>query len=339
MSSAVRIRRLLSLIEQLQAGRVLNSRDLAQLCGVSRRTVFRDLKMLQDSGVPVLYDEQKQGYWMTSAAFLPPTDLTLPETLSLILLAHNLGGTARGVPFYQPARQAAAKLISNLPSQLQGFVGDLCDTVIINLPRHHPLTDAEATYQLVVRALTEKRSLRIEYHSLFDGNDLRTLLSPYRLLYARRTWYAIGRSSLHRAVRTFHLGRILHIELTDDTYTIPPRFSLERHLGNAWHLIRERGQREHVVIRFQPLVAANVAEVTWHKTQRVVHNDDGSIDFHVTVDGLKEISWWILGYGCQAEVLQPAALRTLIVEHVERLAAVYGRQRRGKQTPAKASRR
>ncbi|MFO1022104.1 MAG: hypothetical protein U0903_15640 [Planctomycetales bacterium] len=35
------------------------------------------------------------------------------------------------------------------------------------------------------------------------------------------------------------------------------------------------------MIRFQPLVAQNVAEVTWHKTQEIVWNKDGTIDYHV----------------------------------------------------------
>ena len=337
MSSAVRIRRLIKLIEHLQSGRVLNSKDLSQLCGVSRRTVFRDLKTLQDSGVPVLYDEQKQGYWMTTAAFLPPTDLTLAETLSLILLAQSLGGTKSGVPFQDQAQHAAVKLISNLPSHLQGFAGDLSESVVIDMPRRHPLNEADASYQLFTQAVAERRRVRIEYHSLHEGKDIRTLVSPYRLFYSRRSWYVIGRSSVHRAVRTFHLGRILNAELTEDEYTVPPRFTIERHLGNAWHMIRERGKRTEVTVRFQPKVATNVAEVTWHKTQRLVWNDDGTLDFHVTVDGINEISWWILGYGDRAEVIEPKELRELVAGHASRMLAVNSR-RRSRKKAAKSAR-
>ena len=70
-------------------------------------------------------------------------------------------------------------------------------------------------------------------------------------------------------------------------------------------------------------VARNVAEVVWHKTQRLAHRDDGSLDFHVRVSGLNEISWWILGYGDQAEVLKPARLRQLIAERAGRLVEMY----------------
>ena len=89
-------------------------------------------------------------------------------------------------------------------------------------------------------------------------------------------------------------------------FEIPRGFSLERYLGNAWHLIPEPGPDHDVLIRFSPMVARNVAEVAWHKTQQLTWNDDRSLDFQVRVSGLNEISWWILGYGDQAEVRKPA---------------------------------
>ena len=55
----------------------------------------------------------------------------------------------------------------------------------------------------------------------------------------------------------------------------------------------------------------------------MVFRDDGSADFHVTVSGLNEISWWVLGYGDQAEVLEPPELRQLIAQHAQRMADQY----------------
>jgi predicted DNA-binding transcriptional regulator YafY len=70
-------------------------------------------------------------------------------------------------------------------------------------------------------------------------------------------------------------------------------------------------------------VARNVAEINWHKTQRTKLNDDGSLEFQVTVSGLQEISWWIMGYGDQAEVLEPAKLREMIFQRAQKLVELY----------------
>jgi proteasome accessory factor B len=67
-------------------------------------------------------------------------------------------------------------------------------------------------------------------------------------------------------------------------------------------------------------VAGNVAEVQWHASQRVQWNDDGSIEFHVSVDGLGEITWWILGYGDQVEVISPPELRHRVGLAASRMA-------------------
>ena len=107
------------------------------------------------------------------------------------------------------------------------------------------------------------------------------------------------------------------------SFALPRSFDLDRHLGNAWHLIPSAGRDSHVIVRFKSLVARNVAEVIWHKTQRTKLLADGSMEFRVTVSGLNEIAWWILGYGDQAEVLQPAKLRRLIAQRARNMAAMY----------------
>lgn len=335
MASVQRVHRLLHLVELLQSGRHYNSSQLADLCRVSRRTIFRDLQTLQDSGVPIRYDESKQGYTLPPTLFLPPADLTLEETISLLVLCHELGDRQKGLPFQQPAHSAATKLLSNLPRHLRDYVGEVTETMTVRTDPRNPLPQAQDHYTALVGALSKRRQIRIRYDSLFDGKEISTLLSPYRLFFHRRSWYVIGRSSLHRAVRTFNLGRIQHSEAAGSHYQIPTRFSLDRQLGNAWSLIRERGRRSHVVVRFQPLVARNVAEVQWHKTQKTVWNKDGTLDFHVSVDGLNEIMWWILGYGSQAEVLRPAALRRKIRQQVDEMKKTYA----GKPAARRTTRR
>jgi proteasome accessory factor B len=88
-------------------------------------------------------------------------------------------------------------------------------------------------------------------------------------------------------------------------------------------LIPEPGQDHGVHIQFAKKVAQNVAEVLWHRTQRCEFRSDGSLDYYVTVSGLIEISWWILGYGDQAEVKAPAELREIVAKRVAPMAETY----------------
>ncbi len=322
MSSVGKIRRLLQILEYLQSGRRYHTGELSSFVGVSKRTIFRDLKVLQDSGVQLLYDEAEQGYWIPPSTFLPPTDLTVNETLSLLMLGEKLGDPKLGVPFQESARDAVLKLLSNLPASLRTHLSSISEHVHIALDPKHPLSDSQEHYHRILESIEKRRKIRLKYYSLLDQDMISTLVSPYQLFFQKRSWYVIGRSSLHKEVRTFHVGRIEESKLTSDAYDIPPRFSLKKHFGNAWEMIREKPEVE-VVVRFKPLVANNVSEVLWHATQRVSWNSDGSLIFRATVEGIREISWWILGYGEQAEVLEPKSLRDLMGAHAQRMVAMY----------------
>jgi proteasome accessory factor B len=317
-----RLRRLLHLISLLQGGRQHNTEALARACEVSRRTIFRDLDALRTAGVPLVYDESQQRYHIPGTYYLPPTNFTPEEAMALVVLCHDLAGQLPA-PFFKPVRNAAMKLENALPMRLREQVRTNASAVQIQMVPTNPLYGHESTCDVLLSAINARRSVRIVYRSLAEEKVLCTRLNPYRLLFSRRSWYAIGRSSLHRGTRTFNLGRIDRIELLEDRYEIPHGFSVERYLRKAWHLIPEPGPDREVVVRFSKKVAQNVAEVAWHKTQRLEFHPDGTLDYHVTVSGLGEVSWWILGYGDQAEVREPAELRQIVAGHAARMLQFY----------------
>jgi proteasome accessory factor B len=317
-----RIHRLLTLIGLLQAGREHSIDAIARACKVHRRTVFRDLETLREAGVPLEFDAENQRYAIPGTYYLPPTDFTPAEALTLIVLCHEMGDRSR-LPFFEPVGSACVKLESALPSNLREWVRRVAGTIQIQPTPHSQVEGKAPIYQQLLDAVGRRQCVRIGYDSLTEREAISTRLEIYRLLFSRRSWYAIGRSSLHRSVRTFNVGRIQHCEPVDESYQIPQNFSVDRYLRNAWHMIPESGPDHEVLVRFHPMVAQNVAEILWHKTQRTRILPDGSLEFAATVSGLKEISWWILGYGEQAEVIRPEPLRQIIGRHAAALHARY----------------
>jgi predicted DNA-binding transcriptional regulator YafY len=317
-----RITRLLKLLQTLQAGDGQDADAMAKACGVSRRTVFRDLETLRAAGVPLQFDRSDGRYGIPGDFFLPPTNFTPAEALAMIALAGQLGADDR-LPFFRPARSAALKLQSSLPTALRDEVRRVAKAIHLRINAVGRMTGQESIYMQLVDAIAARRVVRIGYASLTEWEVIETRLRPYQLLFNRHSWYVIGRSSLHGEPRTFHLGRIRLITPTNERYAMPRGFSLERYLGNAWNLMPHPGPDFHVVVRFSSLMAQNVAEVAWHKTQRLEFRDDGSLDFHVQVSGLNEIVWWILGYGDQAEVLRPVKLRRLVAQRAANMHRMY----------------
>ena len=173
------------------------------------------------------------------------------------------------------------------------------------------------TFGQLQKAIMKKRKVNIKYHSLFEGSVIDVELCPYHLLYNNRAWYVLGPSSLHKSIRTFKLNRIKELITSEKCFVGGEDFNLHDYLGRAWSMIPE-GRIYNVKLRFLPKVANNVAEVQWHSTQSVTRNADGSATIEFRVDGLGEITWWILGYGDQVQVLAPKTLRSRIIKIAEK---------------------
>ena len=98
--------------------------------------------------------------------------------------------------------------------------------------------------------------------------------------------------------------------------------TIETTLQRAWDIIADQPPVE-VVLRFAPGVASRVGEATWHPSQRVERAADGSLVWRATVAGTIEIRLWILSWGADVEVLEPAALREDVAATLERAIAHY----------------
>ncbi|HOI54518.1 MAG TPA: WYL domain-containing protein [Phycisphaerae bacterium] len=315
-----RLHRVLKIITLLQTRRYYSVESLADELEVSRRTIYRDLNMLELAGVPFYYDRSRRGYIIHQTYWLPPINLDLEEALSLIAVAAAAGDES-GVPLLGKASDAARKIESQLPLTIRAAVGQAASGLTVRrspVARHEGL---EGAYHTVREAVARRHVLRGRYISFYEKKQIDVTMEPYWLVFHERAWYVIGRCCRNDDIRTFKLGRFVELRELAETFKAPAR-TLEEHLGNAWRFMPE-GRQYDVSLRFSRLVAPNVAEVQWHRTQKVAWEDEGTLLFDVRVDGLGEIYWWVLGYGDQVEVLKPKALRDRIRKAAENTLARY----------------
>jgi len=312
-----RISRVIRLLTTLQSGRSYAVDDLSKMLGMSRRTVFRDLNELQAIGVPYKYDSKSRSYTIDPEFFLPPVDLNLQEALSLLLLTHKTRHQIQ-LPFKNSALLAALKIENNLPPKIRQYCNTALQNISTRVSAQAPLSLLDKTFAQLQKAIAKKRKVNISYNSLFEGKIIDVTLSPYHLLYNQRAWYVLGLSALHKNIRTFKLNRIKELTTLDKCFLGGRGFDMNDYLGKAWSMIPE-GRIYNIKLRFGPKVAENVTEVRWHSTQQVTRNSDGSATVEFRVDGLREISWWILGYGDQVQVLAPKALRKKIIETAKKM--------------------
>jgi predicted DNA-binding transcriptional regulator YafY len=262
------------------------------------------------------------GYRLGAEFFLPAVNLTLPEALSLVAMAGAKDAFRAHLPLARHARLAAGKIEGTLPQQVRQYVGSLASKLSIRqaAPANHQGYDD--IFDALTHAIAEKHLCKIRYESFYDGKELLLRVRPLKLVFIERAWYLLAFSEAHKEIRTFKVVRVRSLTILKGRFTTPAAVDVDDHLGQAWTMIPE-GKLHEIHLQFEPKVARNVAEVCWHPSQQVTFNEDGSCEFRVQVDGLGEISWWVIGYGDQVTVCKPAALRNRILAMARGILARY----------------
>ncbi len=298
----------------------ISAQAIADQIGVSKRTVYRDLvAMEQDADLPVWQDKGRWG--LEAGAFLPPLALTLHEAMTLFLAARVLAKTSD--EHDTELIGAFVKLAQILPPVLAEHIRATVDAVA-DTPRNERFT---RVFRVLTEAWANRRVVAIEYDAgVYDSSRemRRTRVRPYLIEPSALTHalYLIGYDEERKARRTFKVERILGASQTPATFEPEPGAAPATELKRAWDVIVDQ-PLETVVLRFSPAVARRVAETRWHPTQQLEEQSDGSVVWHGRVAGFHEIRIWILGWGAEAEVLEPEGLRSQVAEELRRAAARY----------------
>ncbi len=293
---------------------------VAGFVAMSRRTVYRDLQALEgEIGIP-LWSEG--GHWgIVEGAFLPPLRLTLDEAVAFFLAARL---TAQFADRYDPDTGAAfQKLAEILPPAVARHLERTID-VLAGRPPDERMTHH---IRLLARAWSERRVVELTYDAATYSPGRpprRSRVHPYLLEASAttRALYLIGFDESRGAVRTFKLQRILELSLTPETFEGPDPSVVQEGLDRAWGVITDQEEVE-VELRFDAAIAGLVTETTWHPTERVARDPDGSMVWRARVPGTLEIRRWILQWGAQVEVLAPPELREEVAATYRKAAARY----------------
>ena len=318
-----RLQRVLKLVTILQMENFSNPDELSNKLNVSRRTIFRDFDLLRKVGIPYYHDTDIGGYKIDSDYLMPPLNLNLMEALSLMISTQHINGACKW-PFRKQSQDASLKLEAAMPSHIQHHCGIVLKDTSMKCAAHVQSMGQEYNFNVLQQAVQRRNKVKMIYESFAEKKLIATTLSPFHLHFDRRAWYVIGLSALHNEIRTFKLSRIQHLKTLTGKYIREKPFSIEKYLGQAWAMIPE-GKIYHIKLCFSPMVAGNVAEVLWHKTQKLSRLKNGSLIFEADVDGIREITWWIMGYANQVEVLEPKPLRKRVAQLAKKTADIYNR--------------
>ncbi len=289
--------------------------EIAKEAGVSRRTIYRDLELLGDSGVPIWQDGSRYG--IIRDRYLATIRLTFNEAVALYIAVRLL---ARHADEHNPhIVSALTKLATAFPDALANYVIRTADAI-----RRQPVNPTfVANLEVITACWAELHKVRFLYRSPRSGALRQRDLSPYTLEPSiTGGLYVIGYDDWAQDIRTFKLDRLEHAQRLDATYSIPPDFDPRSHLADAWGIMAGP-ELTTVELRFSPAVAPLIQERVWHASQDTAILSDGSVRFRVRIAEPSEMRPWIRSWGAEVEVIEPYTLRQEMADEARRLAALY----------------
>lgn len=211
-SEVNRLSRLTAILIQIQTKRIVTASELSQKFQVSKRTIYRDIKALENAGVPILTEEGK-GYTLMDGYKVPPVMFTEKQANALIL-AEQLVLKNKDASFVKDYSEAIDKIKSILRYTIKDNANLLASRTqydqALNLERSsNNLSDLQ-------NALTNYKLVKIQYTNK-EGTATNRLIEPFALL-SSENWYLIAWCRLRKEFRFFRLDRIQIIEIQPETF-------------------------------------------------------------------------------------------------------------------------
>ena len=310
-----RLDRLTAILIHLQTKRVVRAQELADRFGISLRTVYRDVRSLEEAGVPI-GAEAGVGYFLTDY-HLPPVMFTSAEA-SALLLGSKLIDKWADASVRTEFESALFKIKSVLKRSDQEHLNDLDAHIAVASPRQRePYSDGLLTH--IQQAIAQNHVLELQYHSQYNDAETKREVEPLGLHHYRMGWHLIAFCRTRQDYRDFRVDRIRQLTNTGQRFSRPERLSLREYLdrmGEDWPIL------EATLVFPKGAVRYMQDQKYVHGYQREEETGDQIRMFFQTPypEGLAR---WILMFGNAVRIEQPDSLRTLVQNLVEELQTHY----------------
>ncbi|MGY0036957.1 helix-turn-helix transcriptional regulator [Pedobacter sp. NJ-S-72] len=212
-----RIDRLSAILIQLQSRRTIRAQDIAERFEISLRTVYRDIRSLEEAGIPII-GEAGVGYSLTDGYRLPPIMFTREEATAFITaekLVIGLTDTANGNSY----SSALYKIRAVLKSADKDHLESLDDRIEFLKATHTPeLSTHHNPLQTILNAIAGKCVMQLNYFAYYRQEHTLRLIEPIGVFYLDNYWHLIAYCRERNAYRDFRFDRITEISTLAELY-------------------------------------------------------------------------------------------------------------------------
>lgn len=314
-----RIDRLSAILIQLQSKKLIKAQEIAERFDISLRTVYRDIRALEEAGVPIAAEAGK-GYSLMEGYRLPPIMFNPDEATSLLMggkLIEKFSDESLKENFDNALLKIKAVLrygdkerLDNLDQQIE----------IIQFPESIPHKLSNHFLTQVQRAIAEKRVLSLEYFANYSEEITHRKAEPIGIYYREGNWHLVAYCRLRQDYRDFRLDRVRRLHIEPETFDLRDDIPLKEHVQRFLQAFRQEEIIIHLRKEILPFII-NVRHYYGFLEEKEV--DEAKVEMSFLASDIDSFARWMLMFGSGAEVIYPEILRKRIEQLVQDLAKHY----------------
>ncbi|MBS1787579.1 MAG: YafY family transcriptional regulator [Acidobacteria bacterium] len=308
--------RLLAIVLELQRHGAQRAEDLAATFETSKRTIYRDIQALCESGVPVVA-QAGVGYSLVEGYFLPPVSFSTDEA-TMLLLGSKLVADHFDDHYGEVSQSASRKIEAVLSDTMRGEVNYLRESITFVAPQTFASNSSAKFLPIIRRAIVERKTIRFHYHTRYSMDRSQAKKTrdadPYGLVHYGDAWYLNAYCHTRHQVRQFRLDRMTELQLLNQPFIRPANFKMEP----------PEEDRRNLIAR----VFFNADAAPWVRESRAYYitaMEDVRDGLLVTMKSYTEAELvpWLLSWGEQVEVLEPESLKRRLADEAKKIYEKY----------------
>ncbi|HZS95067.1 MAG TPA: YafY family protein [Chloroflexota bacterium] len=304
----------------LQARGKMTADHLADILGVSPRTIYRDINSLSLAHVPISMDYGPGGgYFIPESSQVASVTFTGEEAIALALGGVVAGGSQL-FDAGERLRGALIKLEAVLPEEYRHDVRVARERILVDISGWYRSPSPPPLLETIRSAVWRQRRIDI-FHFRADGSAGQwRCVDPLGLIWKAATWYLAAWCHLRQDYRVFHLNRIREVIPRDEPIDSRPDFDLEVFWDETRRRFEERTAPITLTFRADPTVLGRLD--SGHV--RVREEADGTAIVRVCVDSIDMAVAHVLSLGPGVTVLDPSEVRHEVAISARQIAGRYG---------------
>ena len=186
-----RIDRVTAILIQLQSKKIVRAQEIADRFSISLRTVYRDIKTLEEAGIP-LAGEAGVGYSIMEGYRLPPVMFTKEEAIAF-LTAEKMVEKLTDPSSVEHYRSAMFKIKAVLRYGEKDLLEDMSSYIEVVENPYLPAKENNPIHlQTILKSIAAKEILDIGYFANHTQQYSNRDVEPVGIFYQGNYWYLIA---------------------------------------------------------------------------------------------------------------------------------------------------